>query len=143
MKTLKANVFLLCLFTVISCSRQFHVAKLIPGQTYTDEAVSRLGDPDFTQFENPTKQVMVWKDVTIQAREDLITVVQRAPATYETKLQFWRQHYKNYPQQFTKIENSAEAGEHLWQLHLPSQRMNIIYDETRDTVTEVMYYNVQ
>ena len=143
MKTVKTSVFLLCLLTAFGCSRQFHIAKLVPGQSYTYEAVDRLGDPDFTQFENPTQQVLVWDDVTIQAREDIITVVQRAPANYETKLQFWRQHYKNFPQKFSKIEKSAEAGEHLWQLHLPAQRMNIIYDETRDTVTEVMYYNVE
>ena len=143
MKTSKILISSILLLHLIGCSRQFHVAKLIPGRSSIDDAIDRLGEPTEASIDNPSYQKLLWRDITVQAREDIITVVQRKPASYEEKLQFWRQHYKGSPQSFSKVENTAQAGEHLWQLNLPNEHINIIYDESRDLVTKVMYYDVR
>ena len=98
-----------------------------------------LGRP--TSFDDSAgRQTVRWNDVTIQARDEVIEVVQRAPAHYETSLQFWRQHYKSSPQRFEKVQAGVSFGEHLWQLNLPKEKINIVYDETKDKVIKVMYY---
>lgn len=137
------------LSTLFGCSRQFYVAKIVPGKTYLSDVIKDLGEANnvykpSTNEAGGKAQVLVWKDFSVQATDQdfdsVVTVVQRKPAAYESSLQFWRQQYKGTKQRFNKVQGRYDTGEHLWQLNIPNERINIIYDESKDKVVEVMYY---
>lgn len=133
------------MLTLFGCSRQFSIAKVVPGKTSTAEAIKYLSEPDKynkSSF-NKNEEVLIWNDVLVQTNNELVTSVHRRPASHERKLQFWRQHYKDQVQNFNKVHTSPYDSDHIWQLDFPSKGINVIYDETQDQVIKVVHYYVE
>jgi len=145
MKVLKNAFMLTFLLIFFGCSRQFKVARVIPGQTYIDQAVNILDEPDVAENSTLSRghRVYIWRDVTLQVdQQELVTAVHRSPASHEKTLQFWKQYYKNTDTTFQKITNS-QSQESLWQFDIPTKGMSAIYDENIDQVTKVILYEIK
>ena len=145
MKMTKALVTFTFIFTLIGCTRQFQIARVVPGKTTTLQVIRYLDEPRMfnkSSF-NQAEEVLIWDDVVVQMRDDLVTSVHRQPASHEKSLQFWRQEYKNDKQNFNKVSSRFASTEHIWQLDFPSKGVNVVYDETKDEVIKVVYYYVE
>jgi hypothetical protein len=145
MKLTNYLVIFTFIFTLIGCSRQFKIAKVVPGKTSTLEAIRHLDEPDMfnkSSF-NQSEEVLIWKDVVIQTKDELVTSVHRKPASHESSLQFWRQHYRDQTQVFSKVDSRHVQSDHIWQLDFPRKGVNVIYDETQDKVIKVVHYYVE
>lgn len=145
MKVLKNALMLTFLLIFFGCSRQFKVARVVPGETFIDQAVHILDEPDVAENSTLARghRVYIWRDVTLQVdHQDLVTAVHRSPASHEKTLQFWKQYYKDTDTNFKKI-TSSQLQESLWQFDIPSKGMSAIYDENIDQVTKVILYEVK
>jgi hypothetical protein len=133
------------ILTLIGCSRQFQIAKVVPGKTSTLQAIKFLDEPDMynkSSF-NKTEEVLIWKDVVVQTKDEVVTSVHRSPASHEKSLQFWRQHYRDQDQNFNKVTTKFNSSDHIWQLDFPNKGINVVYDETKDQVIKVVHYYVE
>jgi hypothetical protein len=86
MKVLKLALAITFLMSFFSCSRQFKIARIQPGQTYTDQAVKLLDEPDVAERSaiNPNFQVYIWQDVSLQINnEEIVTAIHRKPNKHE------------------------------------------------------------
>lgn len=149
MKIAKSFVTLIFIFTLFGCTRQFQIARVVPGKTDLNEVRRYLGTPNLASENtsssfNPHEEIMVWDDVLVQLHKDdnVVTAVHRMPASHEKSLQYWRQHYRGKVQNFRKVNTKFYAAEHTWQLDLPNLGINVIYDESKDEVIKVVYYEV-
>ena len=145
MKITKVVVIFTILLISTSCARRFNVARIVPGVTSTNQVIKYLNEPQYfdkSSF-NGREEVLIWDDVTVQTDDDTVTAVHRMPASHETSLQFWRQHYKKSTQNFSKVSSRIDSGEHIWQLNLPQHGINVVYDENLDQVIKVIYYYVE
>jgi len=150
MKMAKNFVLFTFILTFFGCTRQFQIARIVPGKTEIHDVKEYLGVPEIMNDQisssfNPNEEVMMWKDVLVQIQKDENTVsaVHRMPASHEKSLQFWRQHYKNSVQNFSKVNSRFYSAEHMWQLDLPQLGINVVYDEAKDEVVKVVYYEVE
>lgn len=138
------------IFTLIlsftGCTRQFHIARIIPGKTTDNDTVKYLGTPHEQGLQrssfNSSDQILTWDDVQVQFKNHFVVAVHRTPAGHEESLQFWRQHYKESVQNFNKVKTDF-TSDHVWQLDLPQHGINVIYDETQDKVVKVVYYEIR
>jgi nicotinamidase-related amidase len=143
MKVLKLALAITFLMSFFSCSRQFKIARIQPGQTYTDQAVKLLDEPDVAERSaiNPNFQVYIWQDVSLQINnEEIVTAIHRKPNKHEKTLQFWKQHYQDQETNFRRISSLERSEQLLWQFDIPKEGMSAIYDETIDEVTKVILY---
>jgi len=139
-----ALLFIILLLSFFGCSRQYHIAKIIPGNTTLEEALNHLDDPQLartSQFDSST-HYYVWEDVSLQIKNKVVHSIHRTPASHEKHLQFWKQYYKNQDTRFSQIP-STSPDERLWQFDIPSKGINVIYDENNDQVTRVIFYAVE
>ena len=150
MKVAKSFILITFIFTFFGCSRQFQIARVVPGKTEIHDLRQYLGVPEVLTDQNsstfnPNEEILVWKDVLVQVHKDenTVTAIHRQPASHEKSLQFWRQHYKNNVQNFSKVKSRFYSAEHMWQLDLPQLGINVVYDETKDEVVKVVYYEVE
>lgn len=146
MKVLKVALTLTFIFSFLSCSRQFQIARIVPGQTYVDEALDILDEPDIAENSslNRTHQVYIWNDVTLQINnQEVITAVHRMPASHEKSLQFWRQHYQDQNTNFKRVNSPGNTQETLWQFDIAHKGMSAIYDQNIDEVTKVILYEAK
>jgi hypothetical protein len=145
MKITKVVVIFTILLISTSCARRFNIARVTPGLTSTSQAIKYLSEPQYFDHSafNSREEILIWDDVTLQTNDDVVTAVHRTPASHESSLQFWRQHYKQSTQNFSKVNNRFESGEHIWQLNLPQHGINVVYDESLDKVVKVIYYYVE
>lgn len=133
------------LLILSGCSRQYKVAKITPGQTTLDETFSLLDEPlvgDHSNFENGS-EIYIWDDVSVQARDGIVSAVHRKPAGHEKTLQFWKQHYKDVETKLEPVQTQGAKGELLWQLTIPSQGLNVVYNERNDSVIRVTKYAME
>lgn len=145
MKFSKITLMLILLLSFFSCSRQYKIARVIPGSTYIDQAVLLLDEPVISKNSSLTfdHKIYIWKDLTLQVNPDnLVTAVHRQPASHEKTLQFWKQYYKDTETDFYKISTDKSSQESLWQFTIPNKGMSVIYDENIDQVTKVILYEV-
>lgn len=146
MKVLKLAFTILFLLSFIGCSRRFQIARVVPGQTYSDEALDLLDEPDIAEQSsiNRSYAIYVWQDVTLQInQQDVVTAVHRKPAGHEKTLQFWKQYYQNENTEFKKVRPLGQTQESLWQFNIPHRGMTAIYDENIDEVTKVILYEAK
>lgn len=145
MKLLILTIHISLLLTMASCSRQFKIAKVVPGQTHVDTALYYLDEPVYAEHSTLGRgsQIYIWDDVSVQVSNEIVTAVHRKPAEHEETLQFWQQHYKNSIKKLVKVTNSYKTGEELWQLDLPQYGLNVIYDERNDKVIKVVKYEIK
>lgn len=146
MKVLKVALTLTFLLSFIGCSRQFKIARVIPGQTYVDEALDLLDEPDIAETSsiNSSHQVYIWQDVTLQInREEIVSAIHREPANHEKSLQFWRQHYQNENTSFEQVHSLSRTQASLWQFNIAHKGITAIYDENIDEVTKVILYEAK
>lgn len=146
MKVLKLAFAITFLLSFISCSRQFQVARVVPGQTYADEALDLLDEPDVAEQSTikAGNTIYIWRDVTLQINsQEVVTAVHRKPASHEKTLQFWKQQYQNDYTKFTKVKALGQTQESLWQFDIPQKGMSAIYDENIDEVTKVILYETR
>jgi len=145
MKMLSFTTHILLLLTITSCSRQFKIARVVPGQTHVDTALYILDEPIYAENSSldSRSQIYIWEDVSVQVQNEVVKAVHRKPVSHETTLQFWQQYYKSSNKQLSKVMNSYETGEDLWQLDLPEYGLNVIYDERNDKVIRVVKYEIK
>lgn len=146
MKVLKLAFAITFLLSFVGCSRQFQIARVVPGQTYVDEALDLLDEPDLAEQStiNHSHHVYIWRDVTLQINsQEVVTAVHRKPANHEKTLQFWKQHYQNDFTQFKKVNALGQTQESLWQFDIPQKGMSAIYDENLNEVTKVILYETR
>ena len=146
MKVLKVALAVTFLFSTLSCSRQFKIARVVPGETYIDRAVSILDEPDIAEKSSLSSNHMVyiWQDVTLQVNnEEIITAVHRKPAAHEESMQFWKQHYQDDQTSFNSILPKRNSQESLWQFSIPTKGMSVIYNENNDKVVKVILYEAK
>lgn len=125
---------------LVSCSRDYKMAKIIPGQTDVARTLELLDEPirakksDFDE----KSEVFIWNDVTVQFKNSKVFAVHRAPSSIESSLQYWRHRYKDinaiYP---VKLTSSSEK---LWQFNYEKRGLSIIYNERDDKVIKVIHY---
>lgn len=145
MKVLFFTLQILLLLTLSSCSRQFKIAKVVPGQTHVDDALHLLDEPIYAEVSSLNKraEIYIWEDVSVQVSEEMVTAVHRKPAGHEETLQFWHQYYKDDSKTFKKVSNSFDTGEVLWQMNLPNYGLSVVYDERNDKVIKVVKYEIR
>jgi hypothetical protein len=146
MKVIKIALAVTFLFSISSCSRQFKIARVVPGETYIDQAVDILDEPDIAEKSSvsPRHMVYIWQDVTLQVdQNEIITAVHRKPANHEGSLQFWKQHYQDNQTSFNNINSQGNSQESLWQFSIPSKGMSVIYNENNDKVVKVILYETK
>lgn len=146
MKVLKLALATTFLLSFIGCSRQFQIARVVPGQTYADEALDLLDEPDVAEQSSISRshQVYVWQDVTLQINnQEVVTAVHRKPANHEKTLQFWKQYYQNENTNFKRVQSLGKTQESLWQFDIPHRGMSAVYDENIDEVTKVILYETR
>lgn len=139
---INSTIVLLLSLSFASCSRQFQIAKITPGQTDLHTAVDVLDEPLTARRSTLShgSEVYAWEDVTVQVEENMVKAVHRRPAGHEKTLQFWRQYFKDSHTIFGKVQDPNGASEALWQLNIPSKGINVVYDERSDQVVRVIKY---
>lgn len=145
MKVLIFTFQFLLLLTLSSCSRQFKIAKVVPGQTHVDDALHLLDEPIYAEVSTlgRSSEIYIWDDVSVQVKEEMVMAVHRKPASHEETLQFWHQYYKDKTKSFQKVSNNFDTGEVLWQMNLPHYGLSVIYDERNDKVIKVVKYEIR
>lgn len=130
-------VMIVALFSIFGRDRQYKIGKIVPGKTNIKSAISLLGTPIESKPSSFDKESTFykWKEVSLVVSNDIVTSLHRAPASHETYLQFWRQHFKDYSSEFKRVNNDS-----LWQLTITDKNLSVIYDENSDQVTKVIYY---
>jgi hypothetical protein len=147
MKMLKLALAVTLLSSFMSCSRQFKIARVVPGQTYIDTALNILDEPDDlaeSSSISPSHQLYIWPDVTLQVdREEVVTAVHRKPASHEKTLQFWQQHYQENETSLKKIVPKHKTQDSIWVFDVPEHGMSAVYNENIDQVTKVILYETR
>lgn len=146
MKVLRIAFTLTFLFTFFGCSRQFKIARVVPGDTFIDQAVDILDEPDIAEKSSisPGHTVYIWRDVTLQVnRDEIVTAIHRKPANHEKTMQFWKQHYKDENTKFSSVNSQSNSKESLWQFDIPQRGMTAIYNENIDQVVKVILYEAK
>ena len=146
MKVLKLAFAITFLLSFIGCSRQFQIARVVPGHTYVDEALNLLDEPDIAEQSTISRShaVYVWRDVTLQINsQEVVTAVHRKPASHEKTLQFWKQYYQNENTDFKRVQSLSKSQESLWLFDIPHRGMSAVYDENIDEVTKVILYETR
>lgn len=145
MKVLIITIQFLLLLTLSACSRQFKIAKVVPGQTHVDDALHLLEEPIYAEVSTLDRrsEVYIWDDVSVQISNEMVTAVHRKPASHEETLQFWHQYYKDSDKSLEKVKNTFDTGEELWQMNLPHYGLSVIYDERNDKVLKVVKYEIK
>lgn len=146
MKVLRIAFALTFLFTFFGCSRQFKIARVVPGETYIDQAVNILDEPDIAERSSLSSRhaVYIWRDVTLQVdNREIVTAIHRKPAKHEETLQFWKQHYKDFNTSFSSITLKGNSQESLWQFDIPQKSVSVIYNQNNDKVVKVILYEAK
>lgn len=137
MNKLTLLALIVTIFSLFGCDRQYKIAKIIPGKTKVQTAITYLNAPveSKTSTFDANSTFYKWKDVSLVVQNNIVTSLHREPASHEVYLQFWRQHYKNFKTDFKRVNNNS-----LWQLTIFDKNISVIYDENNDRVTRVIHY---
>lgn len=128
---------------LVSCSRDYKIAKIIPGQTNVAQTLELLDEPirakksDFHQ----ESEIFIWKDVSVQFKKARVFAVHRTPSSIESSLQYWRHRYQDL-NSVSPLE-SFSTSEKLWQFNYEKHGLSIIYDERDDKVVKVIHYEAR
>lgn len=146
MKMLKMALAVTFLVSFIGCSRQFKIARVVPGETYVDTAMYILDEPILAETSsiNRSHQIYIWEDVTLQVNSrEVVTAIHRIPASHEKTLQFWKQHYQEEATSFKKVIPNTKSQDAIWVFDIPHRGMSAVYDENIDQVTKVILYETR
>ncbi len=135
----------LLLLSISACSRQYKIAKIIPGNTSIQSALTLLDEPEVAEKSslNSNFETFIWRDVSLHVHNSIVKTIHREPASHEKTIQFWKQEHKKIHTSFDKVSNQVNGQESLWKFNIPSKGINVIYNENLDQVTRVIYYEVQ
>lgn len=129
---------------LVSCSRDYKIAKIIPGKTSMTETLELLDEPirAKTSTFNEKVEVFIWKDVTVQFQKSRVFAVHRTPSSIESSLQFWRHRFKNDAETLYPVKDVIGA-EKLWQMDFKGHGLSVIYNERDDKVVKVIHYEAK
>lgn len=140
MKSLSTLCIIIFTLSFFSCSRQFSIAKIKPGYTDLDRVEKLLGQPRYYNISsfNNTEEILQWDDLTIQAKNSIVTAIHRSPASHEKSFQFWRHHYKDTPHTIKESDYKTKVI-----MDIPSKGQSIIYNKDKNQVEKVILYYVE